>query len=194
MMPPKDFAFGGIPFLLSIIERITKKEEIIAEKEIKKIVEKENYIKGPDKYPLGNFRWGFLPVQVQTFLHEINEDCQISKTNTNIKPNHPCLLRHGVEISKKQSFIACISDILNFNIYYKDAKTDTKNFKKILSIKEMREKISDSITIDTFVTYQNGNLVTDFHNMSNKDSIDVEKYRATSKLFLKLKMEYAYLA
>ena len=36
-------------------------------------------------------------------LHEINADCQVSKTNTNIKENHPCLLRHGIEVNKKQS-------------------------------------------------------------------------------------------
>ena len=163
---------------------ITKKKKNEEQKQ-----EQDEYIKGPDKFPLTPGRWGYLPVGIQKMLHEVNADCQISKTNTNIKPNHPCLLRHGVEISKKQSFIACISDILNFNIFYKDVKTDTKKFKKILSIKEMREKISESITIDTFVTYQNGNLVTDFHNMSNKDSIDVEKYKATSKLFSKLKMD-----
>ncbi len=163
-------------------------EEIEPEKgkKIKDVVNKEqdDYIKGPDKFPLTPGRWGYLPIGIQKILQEVNADCQISKTNTNIKPNHPCLLRHGIEVNKKQSFIACISDILNFNKIYKD-ETGAKKFKNILSIKEMRERIINSITIDSFVTYQNGNLVANFHDLSNIDSINVEKYR-TSALFSKL--------
>ena len=41
----------------------------------------------------------------------------------------------------------------------------------------MRDRIIESITIDSFVTYQNGNLVTDFHDMSKKDTIDVTPYK-----------------
>ena len=126
---------------------------------------------------------------IQQMLNEVNANCQISNTNTNIKPNHPCLLRHGVEINKKQSFIACISDILHFNIFYKDEKTNTKKFKKILSIKEMKEKIIESITIDTFVIYQNGNLVADFHDISNINEINIEKYKNNVKLFSKLNID-----
>ncbi len=150
--------------------------------------EQDDYIKGPDKFPLTPGRWGYLPLGIQKILQEVNADCQISKTNTNIKPNHPCLLRHGIEVNKKQSFVACVSDILNFNKIYKDSSTGEKKFKKILSIKEMREKIIASISIDTFVTYQNGNLVSDFHDMRNKDNINVDKYK-TSKLFSKLNVE-----
>ena len=147
--------------------------------------EQDDYIKGPDKFPLTSGRWGYLPFGIQKILQEVNADCQISKTNTNIKPNHPCLLRHGIEINKRQSFVACISDILNFNKVYRDTVTGEKKFKKILSIREMREKIFKSITIDSFITYQNGNLVTNFHDLSNMDSINIEKYR-DSVLFSKL--------
>jgi hypothetical protein len=150
--------------------------------------DQDDYIKGPDKFPLTPGRWGYLPIGIQKILQEVNADCQISKTNTNIKPNHPCLLRHGIEVNKKQSFVACISDILNFNKVYKDEKTGEKKFKKVLSIKEMREKLLRSITIDTFVTYQNGNLISDFYNMKNEDKINVEKYK-TSKLFSKLNID-----
>jgi hypothetical protein len=159
-------------------------EDIAEEKED----EQDDYIKGPDKFPLTSGRWGYLPVGIQKILQEVNADCQISKTNTNIKPNHPCLLRHGIEINKRQSFISCISDILNFNKVYRDPTTGEKKFKKILSIREMREKIFKSITIDSFVTYQNGNLVANFHDLSNMDSINVEKYR-DSVLFSKLNTE-----
>ncbi|MFM8186409.1 MAG: hypothetical protein ACKN9I_05730, partial [Alphaproteobacteria bacterium] len=65
---------------------------------------------------------------IQKMLHEVNADCQISKTNTNIKPDHPCLLRHGIEVNNKQSFIACISDIIFFGKKIKDEehKGETK--------------------------------------------------------------------
>ena len=150
--------------------------------------EQDDYIKGPEKFPLTPGRWGYLPIGIQKILQEVNADCQISKTNTNIKPNHPCLLRHGIEVNKKQSFIACISDILNFNKIYKDSSTGEKRFKTILSIKEMRDKLFNSITIDTFVTYQNGNLVTNFHDLSDINSINIDKYRG-SVIFSKLNAE-----
>ena len=152
-------------------------------------VEQDEYIKGPDKFPLTKGRWGYLPMGIQKMLNEVNANCQISNTNTNIKPDHPCLLRHGIEINKKQSFIACISDVLHFNIFYKDEKTNSKKFKKILSIREMKEKISNSITIDTFVTYQNGNLVTDFHDISTMDNVNLDKYKSTIKLFARLRTD-----
>ena len=85
----------------------------------------ENYVKGPEKYgpQLGEHRWGFLPIAVQKFLHEVNEDCQVSKMNASLKPNHTCILRHGVEINSQQSFIACIASAL----FYVQEDDKTKN-------------------------------------------------------------------
>ena len=98
------------------------------------VVEKDNYVKGPEKFPLDSGRWGYLPVGIQNFFQEASSTCQISKTNTNIKPNHTCLLRHGVEFSNKQSFIACIADAK----YY----AETMN---IPSVSDMKKIIIDSI-------------------------------------------------
>jgi len=165
--------------------------EVVKPKKGKAVIipNQDEYIIGPEKFPLPDGRWGYLPFGIQKMLREINADCQISKTNTNIKPNHPCLLRHGVEVNPKQSFIACVSDVLFFNKTYKDVNDDNKlKFKKILNIKEMRDRIIESITIDSFVTYQNGNLVTDFHDMSKKDTIDVTPYK-DFRIFTKLNTE-----
>ena len=145
-------------------------------KDKKKEQEQDEYIKGPDKFPLTSGRWGYLPVAIQTMLHEINADCQISKTNTSIKQNHPCLLRHGVEVNDKQSFIACISDAIFFTQYVLDKKgKPTTEKAKILSIPEMKNRIIKSLTIDNFIKYQNGNLITDFYN-PNK-IVDISKYK-----------------
>ena len=151
-----------------------EKKEKVPEKE----EELDEYVKGPEKFPLTPGRWGYLPVPIQKILHEVNADCQVSKTNTNIKQGHPCLLRHGVEISEKQSFVACISDA----VFYV-----TEN---VISIDKMRERIIKSLKIDNFIKYQNGNLVTDFYD-HNKE-IDVnnlnEKYTKNVKLYSKLNM------
>jgi hypothetical protein len=50
----------------------------------------------------------------------------------------------------------------------------------------MRKRIIKSISIDTFIKYQNGNLVTDFHESNKK--VDIKKYTNT-KLYSKLKIE-----
>ena len=142
----------------------------------------DEYIKGPDKFPLDPGRWGYLPAEIQTMLREVNADCQISKTNTSIKDNHPCLLRHGVEISNKQSFISCISDLIFFGKKMLD-KTGIPQMATILNISDMKKRIIKSISIDTFIKYQNGNLVTNFQNLNKK--VNIEKYNDT-KLYQKL--------
>jgi hypothetical protein len=154
----------------------------------KKDEQKEDeYILGPDKFPLDAGRWGYLPGEIQTILHEVNADCQVSKTNTNIKENHPCLLRHGVKINKNQSFVAAISDLLFYGKrLYDENNKPTKGTAKILSIKEMRERLVKALTIDSFIKYQNGNLVTNFHDADRK--VDLDKY-SQSKLYSKINME-----
>ena len=172
-------------------EKEKEKKEKKQKREKDKEEELDEYVKGPEKFPLSSGRWGYLPIPIQKILHEINADCQISKTNTNIKQDHPCLLRHGVEISEKQSFIACISDAVFYakEILDSDGKK-TGKLAKVISIDKMRERIVKSLTIDNFIIYQNGNLVTDFYDR-NKD-IDVnnlnEKYTKNVKLYSKLNM------
>jgi hypothetical protein len=152
----------------------SESEEAIPLMPIERVAEKEEqYIQGPEKFPLDPGRWGYLPIQIQKFLHEVNADCQISKTNTNIKPDHPCLLRHGVLYDENQSFLASIMDAL---LYDKSATIDT-----------LKRMIIESLTIDNFITYQNGSLVQSFMGAEYKD-INIEKYKS-SKLYKKYKNE-----
>ena len=158
-------------------ETKNKKEDKPTQKKGK---QEDEYIIGPDKFPISQGRWGYLPPQIQQILHEVNADCQISKTNTNLKPDHPCLLRHGIEINDKQSFVACMSDTLFYG-NTSDSYAPT--------IKEMKNKIIQALTIDNFITYQNGNLVNDFK--SEKLTLvtigidNMEKYKS-SKLYSKI--------
>ena len=168
---------------------VSEKEKGIEEQLRREIVEVEHYVKGPEKYgpQLGEHRWGFLPISVQKFLHEVNEDCQISKTNMNLKLHHMCILRHGVEISSTQSFIACIASA----IFYAQ-KDDNKPLitryipnanHDVPTIKEMKEIIISAIDLDKFIKYQNGDLVTSFADPNLE--VKIEAY-SESKLYKKM--------
>lgn len=174
-------------------QSVSNVEKSIEEELRRDIQEVENYVKGPEKYGphLGEHRWGFLPIVVQKFLHEVNEECQVSKMDTSLKPNHTCILRHGVETNSKQSFIACIASAL----FYVQEDKNTKNplITKFIpnakydvpSIKEMKDLIIKAIDIDKFVKYQNGDLITSFANPEAKVDISKPEYKE-SKLYQKI--------
>jgi hypothetical protein len=155
--------------------------------ELREVKNAENYVKGPEKFgpQLGNERWGFLPIAVQKFLHEVNEDCQVSKMNASLKPNHTCILRYGVEDNSKQSFIACIASAMFYG--QKDPETgdrlitkfipNAKDGHNIPTIEEMINKvIIPAIDIDKFVKYQNGDLITSFANLDLEVDINKPEY------------------
>jgi len=120
----------------------------------------DDYIVGPDKFPIPMGRRGYLPQSVQRFLNYDNSTCQVSQTNKTLKKNVPCLLRHGVQeseqdatgrpsrLSERQSFIACMAALRQ------DDRPKT--------ITEMKQIILAGITLDSFLTYQNGTLTDVF--------------------------------
>ena len=135
--------------------------------------EAEDYIKGNEKFPLDQNRWGYLPFNIQSFLGTNNKKCQISSTDTNIKKLSICLLRHGVEVNRKQSFIACIADL------YVESEIWKKNHgKTIPSIREMKEKLKEALSLDVFVTLQNGNLISLFYD-DDRD-VDIDNYESSN--------------
>lgn len=138
----------------------------------KKIIKEEDYIKGPEKFPLQENRYGYLPIAIESFLKTDNKMCYISSNNTNLKLNHNCILRKGVENNKNQSFIACIADIL----YDDDGKKP--------SIVEMKERMIQSLDYDKFIKLQNGNLIRIFDDSSN--DIITEDFKS-SNIYIKLK-------
>jgi hypothetical protein len=124
-------------------------DEIVTPTVNKKLI--YDYIYGPEKFPIPAQRFGYLPVILQKFFNDFHINCQVSSLDTRIKTNYNCLVRHGVEYSDKQSFIACLSDVYSYI-----------TLPNILSIKEFKEVIISSLSIDEFITYQNGNLLTQF--------------------------------
>jgi hypothetical protein len=133
---------------------------------------KENeYIKRSETFPILSKRWGYIPFALQMLLREFSVDCQVSNTNTNLKKNTPCLLRHGIEQDKHQSFLSCIADILYFQINKEEG-----NF-----IQKVKNNILKSIHLEMFLRYQNGNLMNYFLNMKNEfdkiPEINMDKYK-----------------
>ena len=134
----------------------------------------DDYIKDETKFPLEQNRWGVLPIILQNFLNVDKRNCALS--GSKLAPFKECLLRHGVEVNKKQSFIACIADL-----YVQYIKSNT-----IPTIKEMKEIIKNVVTLDVFMESHNGNLVQIFSKESDED-INFENYR-DSKMYKSLDM------
>ena len=70
------------------------------------------------------------------------------------------MLRHGVETSKTQSFLGCIADIWV-----------EKTIEERLTIKDMKEVFIAAMSVDEFITLQNGDLIDIF----SKESRSMEK-------------------
>ena len=134
----------------------------------------EDYIKGSEKFPLQENRYGYLPIAVETFLKTDNKLCYISSNNTNLKLNHDCILRKGVENNKNQSFIACIADLLH---------DDDEDGGEKQTIVEMKERIIKALDYDKFIKLQNGNLIRIFDDSSN--DIITEDFKS-SNIYKKL--------
>ena len=142
----------------------------------KTITTSDFYIMGHDKFPLEQNRWGHIPLILQKFLSFDSSKCE-SKDKKSLNPNMGCLLRHGIEKNALQSFVACISSCY---IKYHPKK-------EILSIKQMKDKIIEILSIDTILQYYNGNIV-DIFASDDYESIDVSPYQ-TSTLYEKIYKE-----
>jgi len=145
-------------------ECLTDSDKRKKPKVLKLNVKDDEYIKGPEKMPLEQNRWGYIPLSLEVFFGFDSNDS--SRDNYKIIKYKPYILRKGVESSKNQSFIACFADSL--------AKD------KVLSIKEMKDRIINSLSLDTFLTFHNGNLPSIFYN--NDIEVDINDYR-TSYLY-----------
>ena len=115
------------------IEQPGKKATMTSKKkkgDVKTLTTKfDEYVKGPEKFPLEHGRIGYIPIKIQVFLQIDSTQCQISDINTNIKKNKPCIVRLGIEKSENQSFVGAIAsvyrDILPAHI---DTPTISHNF------------------------------------------------------------------
>lgn len=113
---------------------------------------KQMYIINEKKFPLPKNKLGDLPIILRNFLQFDTKLCRNKDTPNTLKFKYRCLLRHGVEKNKKQSFLACIA-----NVYSK------QNLNGIsLTIQEFKKILIEAIDIDNFISYNNGNLTSIF--------------------------------
>ena len=134
-----------------------------AERQKKKI-----NIFGVERVPIPQYRWGFLPISIELFLHTDNSKYAVKNNPALIQPHKRPLLRYGVEASQHQSFVAVLADVYS---YYHNVPVPT--------IAEMREILAKSIKIDQYIRFHNGSLASIFKPNNKKvkiDDITVEKY------------------
>jgi hypothetical protein len=154
-------------------EQIERRKECLHNIEpTKKKQVNTNYVISVDTYPLEQNRFGILPISVQHFLR-INYQSYISNKHefTIQPPNSPgCLIRYGVEQKPGQSFLGCIADIY---AAVQNIPTPTlSDFKKILTN-------GKTITLDTFIRYHNGSLVSIFMPIYKHEVVDIDIYKDT---------------
>ena len=144
----------------------------------KKDDEPDDYVIGPDKFPMSQGRWGYMPIAVQKFLNETSSDCLVNRVS-----DKSCILRHGVENNENQSFIACVSDFMYFG-RKRVVGTKSEIIKVPPSVREIKQTIVKSLTIDDFVKYQNGNLISSF-DAKMIDGLKIEDFKDV-RVFSKL--------
>ena len=110
-----------------------------------------SYIKSSSIIPLEPKRWGFLPINAQLFLKTNNAAATVKTNNAQIRPNTPCLLRYGVEQQLNQSFLGCVAEMYGY-----------KQGIAVPKISVLKQKMVESLTIDLFIKYHNGSLITIF--------------------------------
>ncbi len=136
-----------------------------------KVSKKEFNILGPERNtPLEPGTYGYLLPALQAFFIQDYKICTINDRSTEIKPNISCLLQKGVQLGEKkytqkswkyysenQSFLGAIADIYSRYVFM------ITGIEENITIEQMKEKILDAISIDLFVTYQNGTLINTFN-------------------------------
>ena len=147
------------------------------------IVAEDNYILGPEKFPLGIGRWGKLPIAIQHFFKDVGAECKVKKNNKN---KSSCLLRHGVEKNLNKSFLACIIDAL----YYAEYNSDKEPIPLLDVSSFIEERLLNAFDLDSFLLFQNGTLYDNFAQKTTKSFSSVDAKYKTTKLYLKSQGEY----
>ena len=115
-----------------------------------------------ETFPLPKNKLGYLTYGLQKFLKfNCKSICQKTVSDTRLKENTWCLMRVGIEKNKIQSFISLMTFTYN-NIYDKNIK-----------IKQMKIIIIEKVSLEIFITLQNGNLI-DIFESENLDNVDLK--------------------
>jgi hypothetical protein len=154
-------------------ECLNQPDTIVKKDKRPKNAKQEEYVYETRRYPIPSKRWGFLPMAVQLFLQTDNSLSVNPDNNKFLKDNESTttLLRYGVENSTNKSFVACVADVYAYK----------KRSITVPTIEEMCNIIASAVTIDLFVNYHNGSLLSIFKpKLYEIDKIDPTKYESSS--------------
>lgn len=138
--------------------------------EPKKVEKSYTYIVDSIKFPVPEGRFGFLPLPAQLFFSNDSKTCMSVENPSVLKPEVKCLLRIGTEQNILSSFIGAIA-----SAYAEEHK------KTVPNIEQMRNIICDSLTLDSFINFNNASFVSIFRSKQTS-KVDIEPYK-TSKLY-----------
>lgn len=139
-------------------EQINRRKKCLENIDIKQDKKDEDYIINPEKFPIPEKRWGFLPVAVANFLNFETEKCFISKINHNIKKDTTCLLRRGSNNNPNLSFLSAINSLVS-------------PIQNVEPVENLRKKIVSLVSLSVFIQLQHGTLVEIFSNLEmNKNN------------------------
>uniref|UniRef100_A0A6C0HSG0 Uncharacterized protein n=1 Tax=viral metagenome TaxID=1070528 RepID=A0A6C0HSG0_9ZZZZ len=153
-----------------------EKKIIIRKKEAPKKRDKFVVARDVEKFPLEQYLWSYPPKSIQTFFNDFNEDHEISDIDHTLKNYELCIMRHGIEYSAKKSFLSCLSDIKYFSKGVQIEKTAG-------SVDQIIELIVSKLTVDIFVTLQNGSLIEAFSDPRQEINLDEFKETQMYRLF-----------
>lgn len=123
-----------------------------------------------DKFPLEEYTWSYPPKSIQIFFNDFNEDHEVSELDHTIKKNELCIMRHGIENDPKKSFLNCIADIKYFNNGIRLKRIENYTTQLI-------QLIISKLTLDIFITLQNGSLIETFAEPVRE--IDIDEFTDT---------------
>ena len=121
-----------------------------------------NVILQSDKFPLPQFRAGYLNMTLQEIFKKKDMVCDV-----NSKKSFDCFLRVGVEENDLQSFIGAMAVIFKYGVLKE----------KTITIKEFKNRIIDNLSIDQFIQLQNGNLIKLFSRNDNESKSSLESIK-----------------
>ena len=130
-------------------------------------------------FPLRKNQFGYMNLSLQKFLGFNNQVCYTKNTESNVdkklKQQEYCILRLGIIKNRNQSFLELLASVYNFDSGMKTLPDKLND----LTLKDFKKIFIKNLTIDKFVTVQNGILPTLFH----KETIDVNLEDYTSSIY-----------
>lgn len=133
-----------------------------------------------EMFPLKSGQLGYLPESVQKFF-QYNQKPSKNDSSLRLKKNKPVFLRKGMERSKKQSFLSCISDIYTYALSSSAQRSKAHPLLHSMdnSIRYIKDIIISHLNLDNYITFQNGTLVDIFYKDDDEYDIDLKDYENT---------------